>query len=460
MINLMAQDLSNDKKYTSGKHDKNTGLKRLGRYAKVSTKVGGLAAKLAGEKFLGVSINREDHAKFLKETLGNLRGPLMKVAQLLSTIPDALPPEYARELQELQAQAPPMGWPFVKRRMQAELGAGWESKFKEFPRGATAAASLGQVHKATLPDGRVVACKLQYPDMDSAVDADVQQLKMMFSMYALYDKAIQTKHVVDEIAERLREELDYTHEAKNTRLYADILSKEKNVHVANIVPELSTRRLLTSEWLDGKPILDFKKAPLEVRNEIALNLFRAWYVPLYQYGVIHGDPHLGNYTIRDDLGINLLDFGCVRVFPPRFIKGILDLYQALIKNDRDMIVHAFEEWGFKGLRNEVIDTLTIWARFLYQSVMEDKVRIIGRSEGTVYGRETAMQVYQKLREQGGVTVPREFVFMDRAALGLGSVFIHLQAEINWHRLFEELTADFSLAALEKRQKAALKKAGL
>lgn len=444
----------------AGKQDKNTGLKRLGRYAKVSTKVGGLAAKLAGEKFLGVSINREDHAKFLKETLGNLRGPLMKVAQLLSTIPDALPPEYARELQELQAHAPPMGWPFVKRRMQAELGAGWESKFKQFPREATAAASLGQVHKAVLHNGENVACKLQYPDMDSAVDADVQQLKMMFSMYAMYDKAIKTNHVIDEISERLREELDYVHEAKNTVLYSEILRGEKNVHVAKIIPELSTKRLLTSEWLDGKPVLDYKTAPLEVRNEIALNLFRAWYVPLYQYGIIHGDPHLGNYTITENHGINLLDFGCIRVFPPRFIKGILDLYQGLMKNDRAMIVHAFEQWGFKGLSNELIDTLTVWARFLYQSVMEDKVRIIGKSEGTVYGRETAMQVYQKLREQGGVTVPREFVFMDRSALGLGSVFIHLQAEVNWHRLFEELTADFSLDALEKRQKAVLKKAGL
>jgi predicted unusual protein kinase regulating ubiquinone biosynthesis (AarF/ABC1/UbiB family) len=440
--------------------DKNTTAKRIGRYAKVSTKVGGLAVKLAGEKFFGQTIDRDDHAKFLKETLGNLRGPLMKVAQLLSTIPDALPPEYARELQELQAQAPPMGWPFVKRRMQSELGRDWETKFKNFPREATAAASLGQVHKATLHDGETVACKLQYPDMDSAVDADIKQLKFMFSMYGIYDKAIQTQLIVEEIAERLREELDYTHEAKNAALYSEILKGEKNIHVPKTIPDLSTKRLLTSEWLDGKPILEFKKAPLEVRNQLALNLFRAWYVPLYQYGVIHGDPHLGNYTVTKNHDINLLDFGCIRIFPPKFIKGILDLYQALMKNDRAMAVHAFEAWGFANLSKEVIDTLLIWARFLYAAVMEDKVRIIGKSEGQVYGRETAMQVYSKLRELGGVTVPREFVFMDRAALGLGSVFIHLQAEINWHRLFEELTADFSLEALEKRQKAALKKAGL
>jgi predicted unusual protein kinase regulating ubiquinone biosynthesis (AarF/ABC1/UbiB family) len=437
--------------------DKNTSAKRLGRYARVSTTMGGLAAKMAGEKFLGLKIDRADHARALKEALGNLRGPLMKVAQLLSTIPDALPKEYAQELQELQAQAPPMGWPFVKRRMQSELGADWEKKFKEFPRSAAAAASLGQVHKAVTLKDEIVACKLQYPGMDAAVEADLKQLKLIFSMYEAYDKAIQTKHVVAEIGERLHEELDYVREAKSAQLYAEILRDEKNVHVPRVLPELSTQRLLTSAWLDGMSILEFKTAPQEVRNQIAMNLFRAWYVPLYQYGMIHGDPHLGNYTVRKDHSINLLDFGCVRIFPPKFIKGILDLYKALRSNDRAMMVQAYEDWGFKNLSNELIDTLTVWARFLYQAVMDDRVRVIGQSKGTVYGRETAMQVHEALRKHGGVSVPREFVFMDRAALGLGSVFIHLQAEVNWHRLFEELTADFDAAEMEQRQGKLLKK---
>ena len=437
--------------------DSNTAGKRLGRYARVSTTMGGLAAKMAGEKFFGLKIDRADHARSLKEALGNLRGPLVKVAQLLATIPDALPREYVTELQQLQAQAPPMGWPFVKRRMQSELGAGWESKFREFPRTASAAASLGQVHKAVTAAGETVACKLQYPGMDAAVEADLKQLKLIFSMYEAYDKAIQTKHVITEIGDRLREELDYTREAKSGQLYAEILRSEKNIHVPQVVPDLSTQRLLTTSWLDGRSILEFKTAPQEVRNQIALNLFRAWYVPLYQYGMIHGDPHLGNYTVRKDHGINLLDFGCVRIFPPQFIKGILDLYHALRTNDRALTVHAFEAWGFKNLSNELIDTLTVWARFLYQAVMDDKVRIIGKSEGTVYGRDTAMKVHEALGKQGGVIVPREFVFLDRSALGLGSVFIHLQAEINWHRLFEELTADFNAAEMAKRQEKLLKK---
>lgn len=447
------------------KADDNTAVKRMGRYARVGTTMSGLAAKMAGEKFFGVSIDRDTHALTLTKALGNLRGPLMKVAQLLATIPDALPPEYAQALRSLQAQAPPMGWPFVKRRMQAELGADWEGKFHSFTRDAVAAASLGQVHKGVIDAPKSgkskstiqVACKLQYPDMESAVEADLKQLKMIFSMYEVYDKAIQTQNIIPEIAARLHEELDYVREAKQCAMYAGILQDEPNVHVPVPIPSLSGKRLLTTTWLDGAPILDMKNASQEMRNTIALNLFRAWYVPLYRYGIIHGDPHPGNYTVRPDGSINLLDFGCVRVFPPRFIKGILDLYHALRKDDHALTKRAYAAWGFENLTDPLVETLNIWARFLYQAVMDDNVRAIGKSEGTVYGREKAMQVHQALREHGGITVPREFIFMDRSALGLGSVFIHLQAQINWHRVFEELTAEFDMDAMEARQKALLQK---
>ena len=195
-----------------------------------------------------------------------------------------------------------------------------------------------------------------------------------------------------------------------------------------------------------------------------MNMFRTWYVPLYYYGVIHGDPHLGNYTVRKDDSINLLDFGCVRVFRPEFVGGVIDLYNALMTDNRDLAVKAYETWGFTGLSNEQIDTLNIWAKFLYGPVMEDKVRLIGETSGGIYGRETAEKVHKKLRElsrgKNGVSVPREFVFMDRAALGLGSVFIHLKAEINWYRVFNELIAGFDLETLRKRQRETLKKFGV
>lgn len=453
--------MENDK---SDMIEKNTLGRRIRRYGKVSGTMAGLATKLAGEKYFGIEIKRDEHAAQLVQALGNLRGPLMKVGQILATIPEALPKEYAQELAQLQSNAPPMGWPFVRRRMKAELGPSWESQFKSFEKEACAAASLGQVHKAESHDGQLLACKLQYPDMQSAIEADLHQLKIIFGIYERYDKAIKTGHIHTELAERLYEELDYKLEARHTKLYAHILQDEKCVHVPTVIDALSTDRLLTSTWLDGEKILNFKDAPMEQRAEIALNMFRAWYVPLYYYGVIHGDPHPGNYTVRADNSINLLDFGCVRVFRPEFVGAVIDLYRALQNGDNDLAVHAYETWGFKGLSHEQIETLNIWAGFLYGPILEDKTRVIGTTENGVYGRETAEKVHMKLRElskqNGGVTIPREFVFMDRAALGLGSVFIHLAAEVNWYRIFNELIEDFDRDSLKKRQQDTLPQFGL
>ncbi len=441
----------------SNKEKNNLGQRAL-RYGRVSTTMAGLAARVAGERYLGLKIDRDGHASQLTQALGNLKGPLMKVGQILATIPEAIPPEYANDFQQLQSNAPPMGWSFVKRRMKAELGAEWQNKFKEFGREAAAAASLGQVHRATTHDGQNIACKLQYPDMASAIEADLKQLKFIFSLYERYDSSIKTGEIHGELAERLREELDYTLEAKYEKLYAYMLRDENNVHVPEVIDDLSTGRLLSTTWLDGDKILNFKEAPLEDRNQIAMNMFKAWYVPLYYYGIIHGDPHLGNYTVRPDLSINLLDFGCVRVFPAKFVGGVIDLYHSLQENDLDKSVHAYETWGFKNLTKEQVETLNIWAGFLYGPILEDKVRPIGEVSNGVYGRETAEKVHLKLKEMGsGIQIPREFVFMDRAALGLGSVFLHLKAEINWYQVFNEMIEGYDANIIEKRQKDVLKK---
>jgi len=228
------------------------------------------------------------------------------------------------------------------------------------------------------------------------------------------------------------------------------------------VGELSTGRLLTMNWLDGTPLLPFIKAHSDqaMRDRIAYNMFRAWYVPFYYYGVIHGDPHLGNYTIRADGTVNLLDFGCIRIFQAHFVKGVIDLYHALLNDDRDLAVHAYESWGFKDLGNETIEVLNRWAHFVYAPLMEDRERRIQETSSGVYGREVAESVHADLRRLGPVKPPREFVFMDRAAIGLGSVFLHLGAEINWYRLFRELIADFDAGALQQRQTALLAEMGI
>src|SRR3984893_17301599 len=165
-------------------------LGELRRMARTSGAVGGIAARVAGERVFGIKTDRAAHAEDLRTILGGLKGPLMKVAQFLSTVPDALPAEYAAQLAQLQANAPAMGWAFVRRRMAGELGPQWQSRFASFSQEAVAAASLGQVHRATLPDGQDVACKLQYPDMSSTVEADLRQLKLAMAVYHRMDGAI------------------------------------------------------------------------------------------------------------------------------------------------------------------------------------------------------------------------------------------------------------------------------
>ena len=437
--------------------DKNNLSGRLRRYAKVGGTIGGLAGKMATARLLGRDLNQTKDAQDLEVALGGLKGPLMKVAQLLATVPDALPSNYVEALGRLQTNAPPMGWPFVRRRLVTELGKNWDRKFETFDRQATHAASLGQVHKAKSLEGQNLACKLQYPDMLSAVEADLKQLKLVFSIYERGTRSLSTGQIHQEIAARLREELDYDRERRHMELYSDMFKDEKHVCIPEPVANLSTPRLITMTWLNGKPLLSLKDEPLEVRNIVAENMFRAWYVPFYHFGVIHGDPHLGNYTIAPNQVINLLDFGCIRVFHSRFVQGVIDLYEALRTDDEMLAAEAYACWGFKDINKDLMDVLNIWAKFIYSPLLKDKVTRIQESENGLYGAQVATKVYKELRRVGGVTPPREFVFMDRAAIGLGSVFLHLKAEINWHKLFNGLIEDFRTERLQDRQSRILTK---
>src|SRR5713101_6477015 len=438
---------------------------RAARYVRVGANVGGVAAKIAATRIFGLDGDTVKNAAELAAALGGLKGPIMKVAQLMATVPDLLPPEYAAELTKLQSDAPPMGWAFVKRRMMAELGADWQRQFESFEHQPAAAASLGQVHRARAHDGTALACKLQYPDMQSAVEADLQQLDWLFAIHRRMEPAIDTTEVAGEIGARLREELDYQREAKHAALYRAMLALTPEVRVPHVWPALSTQRLLTLDWLEGEKLLARKADPIAARNRIAVAMFKAWWQPFSRFGVIHGDPHLGNYTAFMEggtpHGINLLDYGCIRIFAPKFVGGVVDLYHGLLRGDQALVVHAYETWGFRGLSRELIDILNIWARFIYGPLIDDRVRTLADGvKPSEYGRREAFKVHRALKEKGPVMVPREFVFMDRAAIGLGGVFLHLRAELNFYRLFNEAIEDFSIARVAATQAKALAAVGL
>jgi predicted unusual protein kinase regulating ubiquinone biosynthesis (AarF/ABC1/UbiB family) len=435
---------------------------RVARFARVGVGAAGAAAAIGANVLRGGGDQDARNARAVKEVLGRLKGPLMKVAQMATTVPDLLPPEFAEELAKLQANAPPMAASFVRRRMAAELGPHWQARFASFDLQPAAAASLGQVHRAVGLDGRALAVKLQYPDMQSAVETDLSQMRTVMAIGRQLFGSVDTREIAAEISERIREELDYEREAKSMALYGGFFAPRDDIAAPEPIAELSTGRLLTMTWLEGRGLMDFEGADQETRNRIARLLFEAWWTPLIRIGVIHGDPHLGNYTfVGAAARLNLLDFGCIRIFPPSFVDGVLRLYRALIADDHAAQAEAYRVWGFKGLSRELIDTLNIWARFIYGPLLDDRVRTVadGVSPGA-YGRREAFQVKQALDKQGPVTIPREFVFMERAAIGLGAAFLRLGAEMNWRRVFEATLEGFTEGALAERQAAALAAVGL
>lgn len=427
--------------------------KRAKRYAKVAASAARVGVGVAASRIRNAgAADPAAESALIRGALGGLKGPLMKIGQLLAAIPDLLPREYAAELATLQADAPSMGWPFVRRRMTAELGADWASHFESFEQTARYAASLGQVHFARLHDGRAVACKLQYPDMDSVIEADLQQLRLILSVFDKIDGSVSSANAFAEIAERLREELDYGREARNMRLYARMLRDVPDVYVPEPVEALSTDRLLCMDWLEGRKLDEAATALDQAeRNRLGLAMFRLWYTPFYHYGIIHGDPHMGNYTLRPDGGINLLDFGCIRIFKPQIIQAVVLLFEALSEENEEKACEAYKLWGFDKLNKEQIEVLNIWARFIYSPVLFDGLYDLESTNSTARGKDTARKIHSELKKTGAVTIPREFVMIDRASIGLGGLFLRLGAKVNWHRVFRELTCDFDLETLRQRQ---------
>jgi predicted unusual protein kinase regulating ubiquinone biosynthesis (AarF/ABC1/UbiB family) len=428
---------------------------RAKRYLKSARTLSGIGGRLLGEK-IGLSIDHQAYAALLTQTLGTLKGPTLKIAQILATVPNMLPPDYAEALRTLQANAPAMGPLFVKRRMKAELGVNWEDYFESFSVEASFAASLGQVHQAILKDGTQVACKLQYPNMPQIVSDDLKQLAFFCGVYEKISGGIRTTNIQKEIRDHLFEELDYTQEARHMSWFARALSDEPRTCIATSFPHLSTHRLLTMSWLEGRPFLESAAQPQEVRELLGQSLFRAWYKPFYRYGILHGDPHMGNYTVRTQDGqpqLNLLDFGCVRTFPGSVVEGVIRLYQGLQSHSEEGLAEGYRLLGFENLTKEMLEVLTLWAKFLYEPLLENRVRALDNDFSGEKGKAVASKVHKLLRHKGGIEPPRTFVLLDRAAVGIGAALIHLKVKLNWHQIFEELIEGFEESLLNQNQAA-------
>jgi len=388
------------------------------------------------------------------ELLGRSKGALMKAGQILSYVPfgAAVPPETRETFQavmaRLQADAPPMAPELAAEVLREELGAAPEELFAEFGPDPLAAASIGQVHAARLPDGRAVAVKIQYPGVAEAIRDDLRNAELLAVFFQLLRSAVpgltrlDPKEIAREISARITEELDYRLEASNQQFFADAYRGHPFITVPDIIPELSARRVLTQQLAEGLRWEAAVRASQGLRDAWGEAIYRFALGSLRRLHAFNADPHPGNYLFRRDGSVAFLDFGCVKRYSPDQVAQMQELVRAVLRQDADAVWQAFAELGLFSAAGgptprEILDWYTESFEILlgpqpFQVTPETAARIIGKeySPAGPSGR-----VVRSLR------VPGDYVFLSRIDLGLYSVLGELRATADWRAIQADLDED-------------------
>lgn len=379
-------------------------------------------------------------AEQVAEMLGGMKGALMKLGQMASYLDQGLPEPVRAALGELQADAPPMSAELAAETVRAELGADPHEVFAEWEDEPMAAASIGQVHRAVTHDGRAVAVKVQYPGVDEAVTADLENTDLLFGVMSMLFPGMDPGPIVDELRVRLVEELDYRTEAAHQRLFADHFRGHPFIHVPDVVGELSTSRVLVTELAEGARFAEVVDWPDEERQLAAECLYRFAFGSIYGLHAFNGDPHPGNYLFRPGGQVTFLDFGLCKRFTPEDVSVFERMIRAMvIDRDLEEFQRVVEEVGIlpPGLEVPAEDLLGYFGHF-YEFVMDDEV-------STITPEWSAKSVRQFFDLSGpyahlmkAANLPGSMVIVQRINLGLFALFGELGATANWRRIAEEL----------------------
>jgi predicted unusual protein kinase regulating ubiquinone biosynthesis (AarF/ABC1/UbiB family) len=382
--------------------------------------------------------------------MGEMKGAVMKLGQMLSFADiSALPPEVQTVLASLQADAPPMAWDLVEEVVTGELGAHPADLFDRFSEIPIAAASIGQVHAATLHDGTDVVVKVQYPGVAEAIDADLRNTALL-STFATMAKAVagplmprtDMRAMADELRDRVLEELDYVREAANQQRFADLWRGHPTIRVPEVVHPLSSRRVLTQHYHDGMRWAAAVDAPNELRDRWAEAIYRFVFTSLYHHHVFNADPHPGNYLFHEDGSVTFLDFGCVRVFDQAHVDALRSYAYAIIDQDADALVRAMTDSGWyppsgpKSDPQRILEFSTPgWAPIAFDQPFsftpEWAADMVARQIGLAPG-------YQRLINE--MSPPPHYLFLGRITIGLFSVLTGLRATGDWRAIFDEIQA--------------------
>ena len=372
--------------------------------------------------------------------LGELKGALMKLGQMASYLDDSMPEPMRAALAGLQQDAPPMAPELCAEVVRAELGDAPERVFAAWDPVPLAAASIGQVHRATTRSGLEVAVKVQYPGVDEAIRADLVNTDVLFRALSLMFPGLDPKPLVAELRARLVEELDYTIEAANQRLFADYYAGHPFIHVPAVIDELSSTRVLTSELANGARFADVEGWSQTERNEAAEAIFRFVFRGIYRVHAFNGDPHPGNYIFRPHGQVTFLDFGLVKRYTADEVALFEEFIKAMvIEHDVTRFRRALEDHHVLRKTTQITDAdvLSYYGHF-YEFVLEDR-EIAFTPE---YASETVRQMFDVSNPYAHVAkssnVPPAFVVTQRINLGLHAVLGRLRATANWRRIANEL----------------------
>lgn len=414
-------------------------LTRMGSSAWVRLQVARLRSRFVSEE-RGHEIRQEAVVKTAQdaiEVVGNMKGVMMKFAQFASFQPQV--PESAREhLKQLQAAAPPMTSELAAECIERELGSAPSDVFASYDAEPIASASIGQVHRATTKDGRDVAVKVQYPGVDEAIRSDLSNAEGFIKTFgaAMGDDGDLTPHL-QEVALRVGEELDYETEAVNQTFFADRYRGHPYVLVPDVVGELTTPRVLTSEFVRGRGFYEILDEPQELRDRFGEIMFRFAFTSVFVDGVFSGDPHPGNYLFLDDGRVCFLDFGLVKRTTPEEFELLRGPMAAMVTGDRGALRSSLTRLGALKPDADVSDEL-LWKVF---------VRILGpvdvdepRKCSMERDEDELSDVPRERRREIGrqLDMPPAALFFMRYRRGMWSVLAHLGAEANWHRITREI----------------------
>lgn len=395
----------------------------------------------SGESRVSAATDRHlANAKRIAATMGELRGPLMKVGQLLSTHSDMLPSEYGGVLQKLQASAPPMTFETIRAVVEQDLGAPLSSIFTEFSREAVAAASLGQVHRARLLDGTEVAVKVQYPGADDSVRADLSNVSLATAMMkrllvdALGQSRFDLTPFAEELAEHLLQETDYCREAYNAKLLGALFEGDREIVIPRVCDQASGLKVVAYEWIEGEPIdVALERGDPARRERVVRQLAHALWHQLFRGAVLHADPHPGNFKITPDGRLAILDHGCVKVFDEGFVRAFCDMIHATLTEDEARLRDVFVELELMEDResDDEFEDMQKITQYFSVGTRSDEEFDFGAFDYLKSGRDLLAHFLTRGRPP---PAQRHFMFLSRVLVGYYEYFARAEAKLNYHRL--------------------------